>query len=216
MPLKLFPSLVLVVDRQEERSRVGRVNQDRQAQFAARLPDRIPARIIDANERAIRVAINQAEVFENFEAAGSLAFQAFKFGRHAMAKSGRWQSQLAGSSTAPEPRQSILAKMTNRLGYFRPQELLVLGKTVSHLPIEADAYGDVLRVHDLDILVEQVGRLMQANPRMHVDIDRREFGFTQVVLGNFEHRLWPKLVERQLSALAAIERSRHCRGSGGF
>ena len=86
--VQLFPAFVRLVDRQEERGRVGDVNQHRQAQLAAGLPDAVPPRIVDLDQRAVRVFVFQAELLEDLHAAGAALFRRGQLARHAAGEIG--------------------------------------------------------------------------------------------------------------------------------
>jgi hypothetical protein len=82
----------------------------------------------------------------------------------------------------------------------------VLDEGVSQAAVEADAHGDILGVHRSNERFEALGRMMQPDSRMHVDVDDRKLRFSERVLGDPQHRLRPELVERQVAAVAPVER----------
>ena len=96
MPRKLFPSLVRFVNWQEESGGVGRVDDHRQPQLPAGLPNGVPAGIVDANQRAVRVLIIQPQLFEYLQSRCAAAFGIGQQLRRAAGEAGRWQSQVEG------------------------------------------------------------------------------------------------------------------------
>src|SRR5688500_2028751 len=74
MAAKLLPTFVEAVDRFEKCRGIGRMDEDRQTQPTARLPNRVPTRIVDGDQRTVGVAIDEAEVLEDFQSRGAALF----------------------------------------------------------------------------------------------------------------------------------------------
>ena len=173
--MQFFPAFVLLVDRQEERRRIAAVNDHRQAELAARFPDRIPARIVDLDERAVGVLVDEAEVFEDLEPARAVLL----WPRPAPRPCGG-RSRAAGNPTSPGRRPC--RRRANR--YWRRSRTGrgTSSRGTSHVrraraeaAVEADAHGDVLGVHRLARTSSSCfGRVVQPDPRMHVDVDHRK------------------------------------------
>src|SRR4029079_962578 len=88
MAMQFLPPLVGLVDRQKERRRIGNMDKDGQIQRPAGLPDWIETFVIDRNQRAVRVFVFQAELLEDFDAAGAALFECGELGCDAVGKIG--------------------------------------------------------------------------------------------------------------------------------
>ena len=64
VPEEFLPSLVGFVDGKEESSRVGGVDNYRKPQLSTCLPDRIPSRIIDGDQRTVRILVAESKLLE--------------------------------------------------------------------------------------------------------------------------------------------------------
>ena len=71
--------------------------------------------------------------------------------------------------------------------------------------VEADADGDILRVHRADERIESFRRMVQTNPRVDVDVDHGKFRFKQVVLRHAEHRFRSEFLQGEVATFATVE-----------
>src|SRR5262245_3351389 len=71
MAVQLLPALVRLVDRQKKGCWIGDVNEHWQAKLAAGLPDAVPARVVDLDQRKIGIFVFQPELLEDFQAASA-------------------------------------------------------------------------------------------------------------------------------------------------
>ena len=72
MAFQFLPTFIRGIDWQKEGLGVCGMNQDWKTEFATGRPDRIPAGVIDSDECSIGVAIDQPQVFKDFQATGPL------------------------------------------------------------------------------------------------------------------------------------------------
>src|SRR3954454_15505250 len=86
MSVQLFPALIGLVDWLEEGSRIGDMNQNGKSELATRLPNAVPSRVVDLDERAVRIFVFEAELLEDFEAAGAALFGGGQFAGDAAGK----------------------------------------------------------------------------------------------------------------------------------
>ena len=69
--VQFMPALVLGIQRREKCARITCVNQDRAMVSAAKLPERVDPRIIDADQPATAVAMAQAEGLVDLQPLGA-------------------------------------------------------------------------------------------------------------------------------------------------
>jgi hypothetical protein len=87
------------------------------------------------------------------------------------------------------------------VGVLRPKKLFVFFKPFAKLAIETNRDGDVLVVHQPDILGQRLGRLAKLASAMNVNIDGGELRPRGAMLGEDQHRTRLELVERKSGRL---------------
>ena len=193
--MQLFPAFVGFVDRQKKRRRIGHVNQHRQTQPAAGLPNRVPARVVDLEQAAVRVFVFQAKLLEDLDAAGAALFgtgellgnPACKIGP--LAIPGRRIVGLAAALPVD------IGKDRESVAILRPEQLGVLVEQLAPLPVEADADRDLVAIHQFHPPGKLLGRAAKFVAKVGVNIDHGKLGPRKRVLRHLEHRLGPKILQ---------------------
>ena len=173
---QLEPALVMRVDRIEERLRLSDVNQHRDVQPDAGVPDRIEFRVVDAQPAAIGFSVEHAEILEDLQPqrAGLDVLLELPGRFHAEAGADR----LAEVHVREQHHPVFVLAAADRLES--------LAQAVARVSTQVDEQAEVVRVHPLHDLVELVGR--HRNGLMAVNIDHRKLRTRGQVLGGDQRR----------------------------
>jgi hypothetical protein len=205
-PVQFLPALVALVEGREEGRRVGRMHEDRQAEFAAGPPDRIPPVVVDPQERPGGVAVAKAEVLEDLHAARPAPLGV---GEHLGGHPGKLRPLAVprGRLVGAPPAAPVDVGEHHEAVAMPPVEVPDVGvEVVAPAAVEADADGDPVAVHHLheSVALFLVRPEPLAEVRVHVD-DGKPGPFEQVSLDR-DPGLRPEEPQREIAAVAAVER----------
>ena len=194
---EFFVALVEAIKRLEECGGVAGVDENWQAEFAASGPDGVPAGVVDGDQRAVWVAIDEAQVFENLQAGGATLFRVGESGGHATGEVGALAIPGGGLVGLAVALPIDVGEDDEAIWVVGPEELLVLLEPFAEFAVKAHRDGDVLVVHQADVLGERFGRLTKFFPAMDVEVDGGELCAGGAMLGQDEHGAGLELVERE-------------------
>ena len=126
-------------------------------QPSAGLPDRIPTRIVDADQRAVGVAVTEPERFEKLEPAGARGMSRLEPAHNS--------SDKVGSVAIPSRRFIELAashpidvkKDHEAIAVSAPDEIAMLSERLTPSAVETHGYGDVVGVHQPHEVFQCIG-----------------------------------------------------------
>lgn len=132
--------------------------------------------VVDANQRTIGVFVFEAEELEDFHSAGTALFQAGQFRGNAAGEIGAVAVPGGGIVRLTRSLPVDVGKNHEAVAVFGPEELRVFIEQIARLPVEADAHGDAIAVHELDPVVECFTGAVEFVAEMRVDINNGQLG----------------------------------------
>ena len=177
---ELQPALVVVVDRLEELRGIGGMDEDRNLETGARLPERIEIRIVEMEARAVGLARAQAEALADFADADRARLEVGFELRDGFLRPAR---SHAREVHAGQHTDAVAVRAgANHLQRSRQ----ALARDV----VGTDHQPQVQAVHRGDERIQPFGRRDQVH-RMAVVIDRRELRLRHRVLRRHQGRMRP-------------------------
>ena len=133
------------------------MNQDWKTEFATGRPDRIPAGVIDSDECSIGVAIDQPQVFKDFQATGPLLFCGSQLLGHANSEIGLLTIPRRGIGRFPFPLPVDIGKDDEAVAVSGPEILAVSLQLLTQPPIQRDPHRNILGVHQFHKFIKSFG-----------------------------------------------------------